>query len=202
LTEKYTFLQYKQKLSPKPEATMKITAQEEYGLRCLLRLAQAGEGQSLTIPEVAAAEGLSVPYVAKMLGVLRQAGLIDSVRGRSGGYSLAKSPDSIGLGSLLLVLGEPLFDEPGYCERHKGTASENGNCVHLGDCSLRSLWYTLEQWIRRSLDQITLADLLRTDVRINDLIRTRLASVINQALTEEGTGAYRIPNSEVRVRMH
>ena len=53
---------------------MKITAQEEYGLRCLLRLARSGEGHSLTIPEVAAAEGLSVPYVAKLLSVLRQGG--------------------------------------------------------------------------------------------------------------------------------
>ncbi|MBV9121820.1 MAG: Rrf2 family transcriptional regulator, partial [Planctomycetes bacterium] len=59
---------------------MKISSQEEYGLRCLLRLARA-EGASLTIPEIAAAEGLSVPYVGKLLAVLRQAGLIDSVRG-------------------------------------------------------------------------------------------------------------------------
>ena len=70
---------------------MKITAQEEYGLRCLLRLARAGDGRSLTIPEIAADEGLSVPYVAKLLAVLRQAGLIESVRGRSGGYRLAAS---------------------------------------------------------------------------------------------------------------
>src|SRR5262249_40415094 len=64
---------------------MKITAQEEYGLRCLLRLAKAAEGQSLTLPEVATAEGLSVPYAAKLLSVLRHAGLIESVRRRSGG---------------------------------------------------------------------------------------------------------------------
>ena len=50
---------------------MKITAQEEYGLRCLLRLARAAEeGHSLTIPEIAAAEGMSPPYVAKLLAVL------------------------------------------------------------------------------------------------------------------------------------
>jgi Rrf2 family protein len=58
---------------------MKITAQEEYGLRCLLRLARVGEGQALTIPEIAESEKLSQPYVAKLLSVLRQAGLITSV---------------------------------------------------------------------------------------------------------------------------
>ena len=75
---------------------MKITAQEEYGLRCLLRLARAeGEHAALTIPEIAAAEGLSVPYVAKLLAVLRQAGLIESARGRAGGYRFAGTPEEV-----------------------------------------------------------------------------------------------------------
>src|SRR5438132_13361076 len=125
---------------------MKISAQEEYGLRCLLRLSQA-EQQALTLPEIAAAEGLSTAYVAKLMAVLRDAGLIDSVRGRSGGYRLAQAPEDIGLGSLLLVLGEPLFDEPGYCDRHAGI-SEDG-CVHnKSTCSLKALWQTLETWMR------------------------------------------------------
>jgi Rrf2 family iron-sulfur cluster assembly transcriptional regulator len=152
---------------------MKITAQEEYGLRCLVRLAQA-DGQSSTLPEVAAAEGLSVPYAGKLLGVLRHAGLIESVRGRSGGYRLAKSPSSVGLGSLLLTLGEPLYDDPGYCQRHAGVAAD-GNCVHHGGCSLRALWNTLEQWIRASLDQITLADLLQSEGQLTEFVRSRLA---------------------------
>lgn len=152
---------------------MKISAQEEYGLRCLLRLCEA-ENYALTLPEIAAAEGLSVSYVAKLMGVLRQAGLLESVRGRSGGYRLACQPDEIGLGSLLLILGEPLFDDPGYCQRHAGV-TENGLCVHHGGCSLKSLWSTLELWIRSTLDQITLADLMTHRDRIADLLKERLA---------------------------
>src|SRR5437867_75589 len=111
---------------------MKISSQEEYGLRCLLRLARAEQGgHSPTIPEIANGEGLSAPYVAKLLAVLRHGALIDSVRGRSGGYRLATAPADVTLGKILMVLGEPLFDEPGYCERHKGTETD-GNCVHLG----------------------------------------------------------------------
>src|SRR5438309_7165631 len=99
------FLQYRKRTSLRVVGrSMKITAQEEYGLRCLLRLARSGEGHSLTIPEVAAAEGLSVPYVAKLLSVLRQGGLIESVRGRAGGYRLAESPTDIHLGAVLMVL--------------------------------------------------------------------------------------------------
>jgi Rrf2 family iron-sulfur cluster assembly transcriptional regulator len=156
---------------------MKITAQEEYGLRCLVRLAQAGS-QSATLPELSEAEGLSVPYVAKLMAVLRDAGLVDSVRGRSGGYRLVKSAEEVGLGSLLLVLGEPLFDEPSYCDRHSGT-SEDG-CVHKGACSLKGLWSTLETWMRQTLDQITLADLLQNQTGIKDLLRQRLARAVFQ----------------------
>jgi len=155
---------------------MKISSQEEYGLRCLLRLAQAEDsGQSLTIPEVAAAEGLSAPYVAKLLAVLRQGGLIDSVRGRLGGYRLAAPPAEVRLGDVLAVLSEPLFEEPSYCERHKGSET-NGDCVHSGgSCNLRALWSTLETWMRRALDQITLADLLQGGSHLTDLLRKRLA---------------------------
>ena len=153
---------------------MKITAQEEYGLRCLLRLATV-EPRSLTLPEISTAEGLSIPYVAKMMAVLRDAGLIDSVRGRSGGYRLAKSPDEIGLGSLLLILGEPLFDDPGYCDRHPGQAEDG--CVHKGSCSLKTFWSTLETWMRRALDQITLADLGRNHGDLGELLRLRLSAV-------------------------
>jgi Rrf2 family protein len=156
---------------------MKITAQEEYGLRCLLRLARVAEGESLTILEVAGGEGLSIPNAAKILSVLRQAGLIESVRGRSGGYRLARNPAEIRLGALLLVLGEPLYVDPGYCERHKGTES-HGICVHHGGCTLRALWLTLEQWMRHTLDQITLADLLQSEGRITDLLRERLAEAV------------------------
>jgi Rrf2 family protein len=154
---------------------MKITAQEEYGLRCLLRLAQANTGQSLTIPEVAAAEGMSAPYVAKLLAVLRQAGLIESARGRAGGYRLARPATEIGLGSVIAALGEPLYDDPGYCQRHKGTETEE-NCVHITGCALRGLWQTLEYWMKHLLDQITVADLLQNERGIHDLIQSRIAS--------------------------
>jgi Rrf2 family protein len=151
---------------------MKITAQEEYGLRCLLRLARAGVGEPLTIPEIAAAEKLSVPHVGKLLALLRQAGLIESVRGRAGGYHLARRPEEIRLGAVMRALGEPLFEEPAYCERH--APEPGGSCVHNDSCTLRALWQTLEQWLRHVLDQVTLADLLQSEGQIVERLRAHL----------------------------
>jgi Rrf2 family protein len=156
---------------------MKITSQEEYGLRCLLQLARVEPGHSLTIPEIAAQEGMSPPYVAKILAVLRTAGLIESVRGRAGGYRLAGTASDVTLGTVMKVLGEPLFDAPGFCDRHRGTETV-GPCVHQGSCTLRALWGTLEQWMRQALDQITLADLLQNEGRITELLRSRLAQAV------------------------
>jgi Rrf2 family protein len=160
---------------------MKITSQEEYGLRCLLRLAMAqGATDPLGIREIAEAEALSVPYVGKLLAVLRQAGLIESVRGRQGGYRLAALPEAISLGSVMTALGEPLFDEPSFCNRHPGTETTDGRCVHLGGCTLRALWHTLEDWMRKALDRITLADLLQSEGRLTELFRARLAEAVLQ----------------------
>ena len=158
---------------------MKITAQEEYGLRCLLKVAQATEGNSFTLHEIASAEGLSVPYAAKLLSVLRQAGFLDSVRGRAGGYRLARPASDIHLGAVLLVLGEPLFADPDYCQRHAGTEA-NGLCIHHDGCTLRALWQTLEHWMRQALAQITLADLLQGQDHLTRLLRLRLAEPVEE----------------------
>jgi Rrf2 family transcriptional regulator, iron-sulfur cluster assembly transcription factor len=157
------------------EVGMKITAQEEYGLRCLLRLARAGDGQAFTIPEIAEAEKLSPPYVAKLLSVLRQAGLITSVRGRTGGYHLARPAAEVRLGDVMRVLGEPLFEEPSYCERH-ASPDLGGVCVHNEGCTLRVIWQTLEREMRRFLDQVTLADLLQGPEQIAERLRATLQS--------------------------
>ena len=152
---------------------MKITAQEEYGLRCLLRLARASEGQAFTIPEIAEAEKLSAPYVAKLLSVLRQAGLIASVRGRTGGYHLTRPAAEVSLGEVMRALGEPLFEDPGYCASH-ASPDNDGACVHSDGCTLRVIWQTLEKWMRHLLDQLTLADLLQSQEQIAERLRISL----------------------------
>ena len=79
--------------------------------------------------------------------------------------------------AVLMALGEPLFADPSYCQRHAGTETD-GHCVHESGCTLRGLWQTLEHWIRRTLDQVTLADLLQSERRITELLQSRLATTM------------------------
>src|SRR5208283_4834353 len=78
--------------------TMKLSFQEEYGLRCLLRVATLSDPNYLTINEISEDEGLSASYVAKLMRVLRQKGFVRSVRGQVGGYALARPAEEIIVG--------------------------------------------------------------------------------------------------------
>ena len=138
---------------------MKLSAQEEYGLRCLLRLASAGEDQSLTIPEIGRAEALSIAYVAKLMRILRQGKFVKSVRGQTGGYTLARSPENIPVGEVLAALGGRLF-EPGFCDQFSGLKRL---CTHSVDCSIRSLWRAVQSAVDSVLGGITLRDLLQKE---------------------------------------
>ena len=141
---------------------MKMTTQEDYGLRCLLRLGREAPGESLTISELSRQEGIASPTVAKMMRILRRAGLVTSTRGKEGGYTLARSPEAINVGEALAALGGRLFDAR-FCERHAGTVQF---CTHTPDCSIRSVWRVLQDVVDSVLGRMTLKDLLRTEVEV------------------------------------
>lgn len=148
---------------------MKLTANEEYGFRCLLQIGRRGAGGSLTIPEISRAEGISVPYVAKLLRSLRTGGLTKSVRGKAGGYSLSRPANQIVVADVLVVLGGRMF-ESGFCKSHAGVGS---TCTHSEDCSIRTLWHAIQGALDHVLAKTTLQDLLCTEVEMNAWVDAR-----------------------------
>jgi Rrf2 family iron-sulfur cluster assembly transcriptional regulator len=142
---------------------MKLSSQEEYGLRCLLRVGREADGASLTIGELSRAEGVSEPNVAKMMRILRRGGFVKSTRGQSGGYTLSRPADQILLGSVLAALGGRIF-EPAFCEGHSGLERA---CTHMPDCSIRSVWRMVQRAVDEVLEKITLKDLLRSEPEMN-----------------------------------
>jgi Rrf2 family protein len=137
---------------------MKVTALEEYGLRCLLQVASPPAADPMTLTEIARREGMTVPHVAKVMGMLRQHGLVESVRGRSGGYVLSRPAEQISVLDVLLSLGDRLFDAE-YCDRYHGT--DDKACVHVEGCSIRSVWTRVESIVSEVLRRTTVADLKR-----------------------------------------
>ncbi len=143
---------------------MKYSSQEDYGLRCLLQVARAsGKGESLSIPEISELEGLTPTHVAKLLMLLRRGGFIQSTRGQSGGYTLARPATEIFLGETLAVLGGRLYDGE-FCSRHAGIHTV---CAHAPACSVRSVWEIVQTAVDEVLDRISLADLLEKGEAMN-----------------------------------
>ncbi len=144
---------------------MKFSAQEEYGLRCLLRISKAKSPNGLTIPEISQLEGLSEANAGKLLRALRLGGFIESSRGQTGGYKLARPADQIIISEVLAALGGKLF-EADFCADHSGAELI---CTHSIDCSIRSLWRTVQSMLDNVLGKITLKDLIGTETEVNSL---------------------------------
>ena len=163
---------------------MKITAMEEYGLRCMMQLASRDSDDPMTVSYVADNEGLSYEYAGKLLNLLRRSGLVDSVRGRNGGFMLARNADEISLADILRVFSDDLFDTE-YCQRYSGNAD---TCVHLSSCSLRPVWWTLSTMIHGTLERLTLMDLTHTERQVLRELRPHLDALPLHPQTLTHTG--------------
>jgi len=141
---------------------MKLSAQEEYGLRCLLQMGRRGPDKIHTIPEISREEGLSSHHVAKLMRILRRGGLVISARGQAGGYRLARPPEEITVAVALRALGGQIFSS-GFCKRHSG---QRTTCTHDQDCSIRPLWRALQSLVEQVLERATLTDLLAHETEV------------------------------------
>jgi Rrf2 family protein len=145
---------------------MKFSSQEEYGLRCLLRIAKHSNGKGLTIPEISQTEGMTTANVAKILRLLRLGGFLESSRGQIGGYMLSRPAEEIFIIDILNVLGGRLYDSE-FCDTHKGVVDI---CTHTIDCSIRSLWQTVQNAVDGVLKNLTLKDLISSEDSIVSMI--------------------------------
>ena len=149
---------------------MKITAQEEYGLRCLLQLARSPQGQVVSVKDIAAKEGLSSAYAEKLLRILSRAGLVHSVRGVKGGYILNRPPAQLSLGEVIRALGAMQTTDH-ICTVFTG---KEDACVHFSDCCIRSVWSGLTNYIQSFLDQTTLSSLLENEYTVSARLAKRM----------------------------
>lgn len=145
---------------------MKITAQEEYGLRILIRIARCQDNGGMSIPQLSEAEGLSNHYVAKLTRILRISGFINSTPGYKGGYVLSRPPKEININQVLQSLGGALFDSK-FCNLHVGISKL---CTNSVDCSARSLWQMIQFTVDQLLNKITLYELITPESQSSSLL--------------------------------
>ena len=143
---------------------MKISAQEEYGLRCLVQLANLQDGESLTLPQIAEREGISTANAGKLMWLLNKAGFVNSTRGTKGGYFLARPASEIHLNEIIKVLDEDVLQA--HCDSFTGVMEK---CVHTGDCGIRPVIVGLHEIVENALSRITLAQLVGSESSVDKM---------------------------------
>jgi Rrf2 family protein len=142
---------------------MKISAQEEYGLRCLVQLATLKENEALTLPQIAEREGISQANAGKLMWLMNKGGFVKATRGTKGGYSLARPSQEIYLNEVIKVLDNDEIE--GHCESYTGIKE---SCVHKGDCGIRPVIVGLHEIVQNALSEITLAQLVGSEKKVDE----------------------------------
>ncbi len=138
---------------------MKLSTKGRYGVSAMYDLAlHHGQGP-ISLKSVAQRQGISEHYLEQLMGILRKAGYVKSVRGAQGGYTLTKAPADITVGDVIRIMEGPTA--PVDCLL--ADPEDNKYCDRACHCVTRGVWAKVRDSIDAVLDSITLADLAKED---------------------------------------
>jgi Rrf2 family protein len=132
-----------------------LTNKGKYGLKALVHLAQLPPGQLALVNDIAIANHIPKKFLDAILGELRNAGLVQSRKGKGGGYRLARLPEDIRVGSIVRVLDGPLAPIP--CASR--TRYEACDDCDVNTCQVRHIMLDVREAIAEVLDHRTLAEM-------------------------------------------
>ncbi|TYB95637.1 MAG: Rrf2 family transcriptional regulator [Kosmotoga sp.] len=148
---------------------MGFTVKSSYALKALYELAKIDgeEIKKLSLVEIADRTKVPTDFLEKILGELRQNGIVKSVRGRYGGYSLAKSPDKILVKDVILNLDKPLnsfvcIHDSEKCEEHN-------------ECVIKYVWFNLYRSMMDELGKTTIKDLLDIGTKLTNKKKVKMS---------------------------
>lgn len=151
---------------------MRVTTWTEYSLIIVLNLARrAGQGLGpVAARELAEVERLPGDYVEQILLRLRRAGIVQSVRGARGGYLLGREASEISVRDVMTASEHQTFEI--NCDAHQVDAER---CAPGSTCSIRPVWQALQQRVDDLLEGISMADLLREESQVQELVSIQTA---------------------------
>ena len=133
---------------------MLVTTKGRYAMRLMVRIAQQGSGGKVPLRQVAEEEDISLKYLEQVVRPLMAAGLVRSVRGKGGGYALARDAAEIRAGDVLRAAEGSTV--PVVC---LALGEESGGCPRKDECTTVRFWAGLDKVIEEYVDGSTLADL-------------------------------------------
>ncbi|MEY8353610.1 Rrf2 family transcriptional regulator [Lachnospiraceae bacterium 54-53] len=133
---------------------MKISTKGRYAIRLMIDLAEHNNGEYITLMDIAERQEISEKYLESIVSILSKNSLLISLRGKGGGYKLAKDPEDYTVGSILRLTEGSLA--PVSC-----LEGERNNCGRASHCQTLEMWEGLNKLINDYFDGITIADLVR-----------------------------------------
>ena len=143
---------------------MKISTKGRYGLKAVMEIARKGENELISLRDLSETPGISASYLEQLFKKLRMAGVLRTVRGAHGGYTLAKPVEEITAGEVLRPLEGSMA--PAVCAQEGYTA-----CADQGFCIEAYLYRQIRESIDHVIDTITLAEML--EIERQQLQRTK-----------------------------
>lgn len=140
---------------------MKVSTKGRYGLRAMVDLAVYSNGEHVALNSIAQRQSISENYLEQVFASLRKSGLVKSVKGAQGGYTLSRKASDIRIGDILKVLEGSLS----VVEAEQG-ADLDPNSLQF--CIKVNLWDKLDDGINKLVDSITLEDLANEYRKLND----------------------------------
>lgn len=140
---------------------MKLSTKGRYGLRAMIDLARYSEEEPVSISSIAARQDISERYLEQLVGLMKKAGLVQSIRGATGGYVLARSECEISVGDILRALEGSL--EPVKCAAFY---SEEG-CMASDGCVTKYVWQKINESINETVNRMMLDELVRESRTLN-----------------------------------
>ena len=142
---------------------MLISTKGRYALRIMIDLAEHQTEDFISLKGIAQRQEISEKYLESIIRMLVKARVLESLRGKGGGYRLRKSPDQYTVGSILRLTEESLA--PVSClEQNADT------CPRASFCRTLPLWQGLDKVIQDYLEGVTIADLMEHDTVGDDYV--------------------------------
>ena len=133
---------------------MMVSTKGRYALTVMVDLAKYSDGGYVSLADIAERENLSMKYLESIISILNKGGMLKSLRGKNGGYMLARSPEEYSINEILLLTEGTLA--PVNCIMQEGV-----QCEKAATCSTLPLWAGLDHVIENYLSMITLDDIIK-----------------------------------------
>jgi Rrf2 family cysteine metabolism transcriptional repressor len=142
---------------------MVLSQKSQYAVRAVFELAKRHGSGPVKASRIAEAQYIPIRFLENILGQLRQAGIVESVRGKEGGYHLSRRPRGLAVGEVIRVIQGPLSAVDCIVAGAGNGAGGGRECALRPGCVLLPMWERAHRAMMEVYDETTIADLVEQE---------------------------------------